>query len=125
MNMQKKTSLVLAGLMAGLMLSPMPSYAAAQEQSAAVTGKLIEQENPRDYEGFVWRVDSEGTALPRNFRTSEDQFKAPNKKFKLDVNYQPSRAGLDTLRVSGAAQCSPAELKALYAALRAKTSGPI
>ena len=106
MYMQKKTYLVLAGLMAGLMLSPMPSYAAVKDQSA--TGKLIEQENPKDYEGFVWRIDSVGTSLPRNFRTSEDAFKAPSKKFKLDESYKPSRAGLDTLRVSGAAQCSPA-----------------
>ena len=123
MYMQKKTYLVLAGLMAGLMFSPMPSYAAAKDQP--VTGKLIEQENPQNYEGFVWRIDSEGTALPRNFRTSEDAFKVPNKKFKLDESYQPSRAGLDTLRTSGAAQCSPAEMKALYEALRAKTQGPI
>ena len=115
-------ALVAAGIWMIPGVSVMPPVAFAAQ---AQPGHLIEQENPADYEGFVWRIDTEGTALPRNFRTTDDAFQAPDEKFQLDASYIPSREGLDTLHASGGAQCSPEEMTALYTELRKHTDGPI
>ena len=126
----KKQWLCIALLAAGVWMMPgtLPApQASVIEAAQAQPGHLAEQENPADFEGFVWRIDSEGTELPRNFRTTDDAFQAPDEKFQLDASYQPSREGLDTLHASGSAQCSPAEMKALYTELRKhmKNDGPI
>lgn len=124
----KKSWLGVAVLAASVWMMPgtLPvSQADVLEAVEAQPGHLAELENPQDFEGFVWRVDTEGTALPRNFRTTDDAFQAPDEKFQLDASYVPSRAGLDTLHASGSAQCSPAEMKALYDELRKHTDGPI
>ena len=124
-NRSKKMVCGAALLAAGLWMAQGNAPTALAAEAAAQPGHLVEQEQPENFEGFVWRIDSEGKELPRNFRTSEGAFQAPDEKYQLDASYQPSRKGLDTLRASGSAQCSPEEMKALYQELRRHTDGPI
>ena len=124
-NRSKKVVCGAALLAAGLWMAQGNAPTALAAEAAAQPGHLVEQEQPENFEGFVWRIDSEGKELPRNFRTSEGAFQAPDEKYQLDASYQPSRKGLDTLRASGSAQCSPEEMKALYQELRKHTDGPI
>lgn len=87
---------------------------------------ILQAIDPRDFEGFVWRLDSAGkTELPRHFRTAQDAFHAPAKRFHLAAGYVPSREGLDSLSISGSAAFTPAQLKNVVAKLREKTAGPI
>ena len=80
----------------------------------------------RDYEGFVWRLDSAGKAnLPRNFRTAEDAFRAPDARFHLDARYVPSREGMAALHISGSAAFTPEQLKNVAENLRGRTAGPL
>ncbi len=58
-----------------------------------------------------WRIDTEnGASLPRNFRTSEAEF-------KVSDAFLPSRQGLAELQASGSAQFSRLEFEALQAKL--------
>lgn len=124
-NRSKKWACCAAMMAAGLWMAQGSAPTALTAEAAAQPGHLIEQEQPENFEGFVWRIDTEGKELPRNFRTSEGAFQAPDEKYQLDASYKPSRKGLDTLRASGSAQCSPEEMKALYQELRKHTDGPI
>ena len=79
-----------------------------------------------DYSGYIWRLDAADTAaLPQRFRTAQDAFGTPEEKFRLDTEYTPSRAGLDTLRISGSAEFSAQEFAALASTLKAKAGGPV
>lgn len=127
MNDWKKAA-VLSALLVGASVLFLPQVHAAKTggQTAEPVGSLARTECPADFEGFVWRLDNDGkNALPRNFRTSEDAFHAPDKKFHLDASYVPSRAGMDRLHISGSSAFTPAQLKNVAAKLREKTAGPI
>ena len=79
-----------------------------------------------DYAGYIWRIDAENkTELPRNFRTSNSNFKTVNPKYDLDANYIPSKKGLDTLNVSGSAQFSVSQFQELVKNLKSQTVNPI
>ena len=79
-----------------------------------------------DYAGYIWRIDAENkTELPRNFRTSNSNFKTVNPKYDLDANYTPSKKGLDTLNVSGSAQFSVNQFQELVKNLKSQTVNPI
>ena len=81
-----------------------------------------------DYTGYIWRIDATNkNALPRNFRTCQSAYQPIDKKYIkfFQENYIPSRAGLDTLNISGSAQCSVDEFKALVKELRTVAKGPI
>jgi len=80
-----------------------------------------------DYEGYVWRIDTKNVEkLPRNYRTSNDELKVPEKVNKeMDVSYIPSLKGMDTLHISGSAQCSQLEFNQLMANLKPMALGPI
>ena len=114
---------------ASLWMQPQADAAKAPEAPAAVTapvGSYAQAEHPENFEGFVWRLDNDGKeALPRNFRTSADALRAPEKKFHLDASYVPSREGMDELHISGSSAFTPAQLKNVAAKLREKTRGPI
>ncbi|WP_196593531.1 phosphatase domain-containing putative toxin [Pectinatus sottacetonis] len=79
-----------------------------------------------DYAGYIWSLDAaDKKKLPRNFRTSQSPYNAPNPKYNLDKDYIPTRKGLDTLNISGSAQFSVEEFKTMLKKLRTLTSGPI
>ena len=80
-----------------------------------------------DYEGYVWRVDTKKVdQLPRNYRSSNDVFKVPEKLNKeVDLTYIPSRKGLDSLYISGSAQCSQLEFNQLMTKLKTMAKGPV
>ena len=67
-----------------------------------------------EYKGYLWRIDAKDEDnLPRNFRTSKDKFKKASDKYGIDVNYVPTREGLDELQASGSAQFSLNQFSAL------------
>ncbi|WP_231473876.1 hypothetical protein [Selenomonas sp. ND2010] len=81
-----------------------------------------------DYSGYIWRIDAENKeSLPRNFRTADGPFKQdmPADKVGKGFTQTPSRQGLDSLAMSGSAEFSAGEFKALQQALKAKTQGPV
>lgn len=82
----------------------------------------IDVENIKDtaeYKGYLWRIDAkDDDNLPRNFRTSKDKFKKVSDKYGIDVNYVPTREGLDELQASGSAQFSLNQFSALTKALQ-------
>ncbi|MGL5270075.1 MAG: hypothetical protein ACRC7I_06005 [Selenomonadaceae bacterium] len=80
-----------------------------------------------DYEGYVWRIDTENAAkLPRNYRDSQGGFKVPQKvNPEVDLSYVPSSEGLDTLNISGSAQYSELEFSELLSKLKTIAKGPI
>ena len=79
-----------------------------------------------DYSGYIWRLDAEDTAaLPRNFRTTADAFKAPDEKFHLDAEYVPSREGLDSLHASGSAEFSVKEFAEMMKTLQTQAKGDL
>ena len=80
-----------------------------------------------DYEGYVWRIDTENAAkLPRNYRDSQGGFKVPQKvNPEVDLSYVPSSEGLDTLNISGSAQYSELEFGELLSKLKTIAKGPI
>ena len=80
-----------------------------------------------DYEGYVWRIDTENKEeLPRNYRSSEDGWKEPHKKnAEVDAQYIPSREGLDHLHISGSAQYAEQEFQVLLKQLKQQTNGPL
>ncbi len=79
-----------------------------------------------DYSGYIWRIDAANEdKLPRNFRTTNSPYKAPEKKYNFEPDYIPTRAGLDTLKASGSAEFSAGEFAQLTKAIRQQTSGPV
>lgn len=79
-----------------------------------------------DYSGYIWRLDAEdAAALPRNFRTTGDIYKAPEAKFHLDAEYVPARAGLESLHASGSAEFSANGFAEMMKTLRSQTKGPL
>lgn len=127
--MNRKKAAILSAVLFGASMLFVPQADAAKSMDAAAAepvGSMARAENPANFEGFVWRLDNDGkNVLPRNFRTSEDAFHAPDKKFHLDASYVPSRAGMDRLHISGSSAFTPAQLKNVAAKLREKTAGPI
>ena len=79
-NRSKKWACCAAMMAAGLWMAQGSAPMALTAEAAAQPGNLIEQEQPENFEGFVWRIDSEGKELPRNFRTSEGAVQAPDEK---------------------------------------------
>lgn len=81
------------------------------------------------YSGYMWRVDAQNKeGLPRNFRTCQSDYAyRVTKKLahQLDAEKMPSREGLENIRISGSAQPSDKQFKAMAAALRTHTTGPI
>lgn len=80
-----------------------------------------------DYSGYIWRIDAENReSLPRNFRTADGPFKQNLSANKAGKGFTPtpSRQGLDRLLMSGSAEFSAGEFKALQRALQAKAHGP-
>lgn len=66
----------------------------------------------------VWRLDEDpNLAEPRNFRMASNDWR------KKPRGESPTRAGLDTLRISGSAQCTADGFASLYATLSAAAKG--
>ena len=83
-----------------------------------------------DYSGYLWRIDApagDAKALPRNFRTADSAFKEMDdqKKVGVDPSDVPSRAGLNSLPISGSAEFSVPAFHAMLPVLRAKAAGDI
>ena len=117
---------ILSAVLVGASALFLPQGSAAAQQAAVPVGSTAKTEDPAAFEGFVWRLDNDGKdALPRNFRTSDDAFQAPEEKFHLDVSYVPSREGMERLHISGSSAFTPKQLQQVAAKLREKTSGPI
>lgn len=117
---------ILSAVLVGASALFLPQGSAAAQQAAVPVGSTAKTEDPAAFEGFVWRLDNDGKdALPRNFRTSDDAFQAPEEKFHLDASYVPSREGMERLHISGSSAFTPKQLQQVAAKLREKTSGPI
>lgn len=104
----------------------------AQEQVAdtkvVATGQtnIGDIQNVNEYKGYIWRIDAkDDDKLPRSFRTSEDGFKKASDKYGIDINYVPTREGLDKLHASGSAQFSINQFATLVKNLRQKTDKDI
>lgn len=83
---------------------------------------------PSEYHGYMWRIDSKNKdMLPRNFRMADGAFreKISADKAGKGVIASPSRQGLEQLAISGSAEFSAGEFKALQQTLQQKTHGPI
>lgn len=81
-----------------------------------------------DYSGYIWRIDAENrNSLPRNFRTADGQFKQdmPADKAGEGFTRTPSRQGLDCLAMSGSAEFSAGEFRALQQVIQSKAQGPV
>ena len=98
-----------------------PSLANAQamEIKSSLAIDVEDIKDTAEYKGYLWRIDAKDDEnLPRNFRTAKDKFKKASDKYGIDVNYVPTREGLDELQASGSAQFSLNQFSALTKALQ-------
>lgn len=86
--------------------------ASVQSAQSATANPLLDKEDPAQYKGYVWRIDSKDRdKLPRNFRTANSAYRtdADPKKAGEGFERNPSRKGLATLYASGSAEFSVKE----------------
>lgn len=101
---------------------------AVSEAKAPVENPLLAKEDPAQYKGYVWRIDSKNRdKLPRNFRTANSAYRtdADPKKAGEGFETNPSRKGLATLYASGSAEFSVKEFDKMVPVLKAQAKGPI
>lgn len=101
---------------------------AVSEAKAPVENPLLAKEDPAQYKGYVWRIDSKDRdKLPRNFRTANSVYRtdADPKKAGEGFETNPSRKGLAALYASGSAEFSVKEFDKMVPVLKEQAKGPI
>ena len=102
--------------------------ASVQSAQSATANPLLDKEDPAQYKGYVWRIDSKDRdKLPRNFRTANSAYRtdADPKKAGEGFERNPSRKGLATLYASGSAEFSVKEFDKMVPVLKEQAKGPI
>ena len=102
--------------------------ASVQSAQSATANPLPDKEDPAQYKGYVWRIDSKDRdKLPRNFRTANSAYRtdADPKKAGEGFERNPSRKGLATLYASGSAEFSVKEFDKMVPVLKEQAKGPI
>lgn len=131
-NKKIMCSLAVAALLGGGV--PQVSWAAqalpmsVQSAQSATANPLLAKEDPAQYKGYVWRIDSKDKdKLPRNFRTANSAYRtdADPKKAGEGFEANPSRKGLATLYASGSAEFSAKEFDKMVPVLKEQAKGPI
>ena len=94
--------------------------------NAAEEREGIGPEDRQEYAAYTWRLERKNKdSLPSSFRTCMSDFKKRDSHNGYDPNYEPSRQGLDQLKISASSDFSEKELDALVAEIRKIHSGPI
>lgn len=132
-NKKIMCSLAAAAFLGGAFL-PQSAFAAkapvasVQSAQSATANPLLDKEDPAQYKGYVWRIDSKDRdKLPRNFRTANSAYRtdADPKKAGEGFERNPSRKGLATLYASGSAEFSVKEFDKMVPVLKEQAKGPI
>ena len=94
--------------------------------NAAEERENVTKEQRAEYAPYAWRLECENeTSMPRNWRTSMSEFVERDLLNGYDPDYEPSRKGLDQLKVSASSDFSALQLDTLVKEIRKLHSGPI
>lgn len=94
--------------------------------NAAEMREDVTEEQRAEYAPYMWRLERSNKAgLPKSYRTCQGEFVEVKPHNRYDPTYEPSRKGLDQLKMSGSSDFSDLQLDALVSEIRKLHSGPI